>query len=276
MSETPQITVAKALSHAKTLLDGAGVPNAARDAQRLMQHVCGPLLPSELVPDPRGFFAAIAARVRRQPVSQITGRRAFWTAEFEVTRDTLDPRPETEALVGAVLDGPVTRLLDLGTGTGCILLSILAERPDATGLGTDISEAALVIARRNAARLDLADRAAFARADWLDGIDGSFDLIVSNPPYIAEAELPNLAPEVRDWEPRMALTPGGDGLDAYRAIAREAPARLAPSGRLMVEIGAGQAEAVTALWQAAGLAEIRCHSDLDGRDRVVSGRGSVI
>jgi release factor glutamine methyltransferase len=154
-------------------------------------------------------------------------------------------------------------------------LSLLHERPDATGLGTDLSEAALAVARGNAVRHGLTDRADFRCADWFARGSGSFDLIVSNPPYIAEAEMAGLEPEVRDHDPRMALTPGGDGLDAYRAIAAGMVAHLAPGGRLLVEIGPTQASEVSAILQAQGLAAITVLQDLDGRDRVVSGFAPV-
>jgi release factor glutamine methyltransferase len=162
------------------------------------------------------------------------------------------------------------RLLDLGTGTGCILLSCLASMPLATGTGVDLSEPALAVARDNARSLGLAARARFLRSDWFSAVEGRFDLIVSNPPYIAEAEMPGLAAEVRDWEPHLALTPGGDGLGAYRALAAGAGARLMNGGRLFLEIGPSQAAAVSGLLAAQGFVQIRTLADLDGRDRVVS------
>jgi release factor glutamine methyltransferase len=164
------------------------------------------------------------------------------------------------------------KILDLGTGSGAILVTLLAERPLAHGLGTDISLAALAVARTNAESHGLAGRAKLQRSDWFDTIEGRFDLIVSNPPYIAAQEMPGLAPEVRLWEPEMALTDQADGLSAYRQITAGAPARLLSGGGLIVEIGATQAQAVSALFRAAGLEEVRVHPDLDGRDRVVSGR----
>ena len=248
-------------AQARAALAAAGVEAAAGDALRLRR----------AAPDDATFAAWTLRRAAREPVSRILGRRAFWRHDFAVTRDVLDPRPETETLVEAALAAPFGRLLDLGTGSGCILVSLLAERPAATGVGTDASVAALAVAARNAAAAGVAGRAAFRRADWLDGVEGPFDLIVSNPPYVAEAEMAGLAPEVRDWEPRGALTPGGDGLDAYRAIALGARARMTPGGRLMAEVGAGQAGAVSALWAQAGLVRIRALRDLDGRERVVAG-----
>ncbi len=184
----------------------------------------------------------------------------------------LIPRPETEILVAAALERPFAKLLDLGTGTGCILLACLAGMAFATGTGTDISEAALAVARENAGTLGLARRARFLRSDWFSAVQGKYDLIVSNPPYIAAGEMATLAPEVRDWEPRGALTPGGDGLDAYRAIAQGAGARLMPGGRLILEIGPTQAAAVSALLTSAGFPPPEVRRDLDGRDRVVLAR----
>lgn len=266
-----------ALAEAVGRLTEAGIEGAGRDARVLLAHAMGigadrltlhvqDLLTAEAEV---AFEAAVAARLARQPVSQIIGKRLFWGREFRVTRDTLDPRPETELLVKKALEQPFQKMLDLGTGTGCILLSCLAERPAASGTGTDISDAALAVARGNAAALGIA-RAVFLRSDWFSGISGRFDLIVSNPPYIAADEMPGLAPEVRDWEPEAALTPGGDGLDAYRRIAAGAGARLLPGGRLLLEIGPTQAGAVMALLSAQGFAGLVVAQDLDGRDRVVS------
>ncbi len=274
------MTGAEALRDAARRLGAAGVEGAARDARWLLAHALGlspdalaARLSEPLAPAAEAAYgAAVAAREARQPVSQITGRRAFWGRDFLVTPDVLDPRADTELLVELALAEPFQRVLDLGTGTGCILLSLLAERPAASGVGTDISEAALAVARENAARLCLADRADLRRADWFEGLDGRFDLIVSNPPYIAADEMPGLAPEVRDWEPHGALTDGGDGLSAYRAIAAGALAHLASGGRLVVETGAEQGRAVTAIFRAAGLEKPATHTDLEGRQRAVSAR----
>jgi release factor glutamine methyltransferase len=182
----------------------------------------------------------------------------------------LDPRPETETLIAAALDGTFSRVLDLGTGSGAILITLLAERRLATGTGVDLSEKALSVAAANAASLAVADRAIFLQSDWLRAVSGTFDLVVSNPPYIAEAEMPGLAPEVLQWEPRLALTPGGDGLAAYRSILRDIRLVLTPPGRVLLETGAGQGDAVAALCRAAGLRAVTVLQDIDGRDRVVS------
>lgn len=275
---TGGVTGAEALRPAILRLRAAGVADGPGDARRLLAHALG--LPSDRLTlhlhDPldaaqaAAFEAAVAARAARQPVSQIVGERLFFGRSFRVTRDTLDPRPETELLVMAALERPFSRVLDLGTGTGCILLSCLAGMPIATGLGTDLSEPALAVAAENAARHGLAGRVAFRPSDWFAAVPGRFDLILSNPPYIAAAEMAGLAPEVRDWEPHLALSPGGDGLDAYRAIAAGAGARLMGGGRLLLEIGPSQAAAVSALLAAQGFVDLSVRSDLDGRDRVIS------
>jgi release factor glutamine methyltransferase len=267
-----------ALRRAVPLLRDAGIEDGSRDARVLLAHALGIghdrltlKLQDEMTgPQTALYDAALQSRIARQPVAQITGRRLFWGHSFRVTRDVLDPRPETETLVAEALARPFLKMLDLGTGTGCILLSCLKGMPMARGVGTDISDAALQVAIGNTRDLGLEARARFRKADWFSGVTGAFDLIVSNPPYIAEGEMPGLAPEVRDWEPHLALTPGGDGLDPYRAIARGAGARLMPGGRLLVEIGPTQGAAVTALFRAAGLDEVRILPDMDGRDRVVA------
>ncbi|SHL78670.1 [protein release factor]-glutamine N5-methyltransferase [Paracoccus solventivorans] len=268
----------QALAEAVRRLAAAGVPDAAGDALALLgfalgvprHSVRGELSQSLPAPAQTAFAAAIEARAARQPVSQILGWREFWKHRFRVTTDTLDPRPETETLVVAALDLPWDSVLDLGAGTGAILLSLLAERPGARGLGVDLSGAALEVARDNAQALGIA--ADFQCSDWFLGVEGRFGLIVSNPPYIALDEMAALSPEVREWEPRAALTDEGDGLGAYRAIVAGAGAHLLPGGWLAVEIGPTQGAAVAALMAAAGFGEIALRQDLDGRDRVVMGQ----
>lgn len=269
----------EALRAAIPRLAAAGITDAPRDARALLAHAAGIApdrltlhLSDPLTPEAESAFAqAITRRMNREPVSHITGTRLFWGRSFRVTPDTLDPRPETEILVETALSEPFLKCLDLGTGTGCILLSCLAGMPMAQGTGTDIHPATLTVAEENARALNLSTRARFVLSDWFTAIPGRFDLILSNPPYIAEEEMADLSPEVLR-EPRRALTPGGDGLDAYRAIAKGAPARLMPGGRLMVEIGPTQGAQVSALFAAQGLSDIRILPDLDGRDRVVAAR----
>ena len=270
----------EALVAATRQLRAAGIAGAAGDARRLLAHAMG-IAPDRLTlalqdPLPEGaqavLDAALSARAAHQPIAQIIGKRLFWGQEFRVTRDTLDPRPETEILVQAALAQPFERLLDLGTGTGCILISLLRARPQAQGLGCDISPAALAVAADNARALGVAARARFLCSDWFGALSGTgrFDLIVSNPPYIAADEMAALSPDVRDWEPAGALSPGGDGLDAYRSLARDAGAWLSPEGRILLEIGPTQGAAVSDLLAAAGFEAIRILPDLDGRDRVVA------
>ena len=276
------MTAQDALRAAIPRLTAAGIDNAPRDARLLLAYAMGIAadrltlhLPDTLTgPAQAAFEAAITARSAHQPVSQITGQRQFWGRSFKVTPDTLDPRPETEILVAEALSRPFLKLLDLGTGTGCILLSCLADMPMASGVGSDLSAKALDVAKENATALNLTNRAKFQRSDWCAQIQGRFDLIVSNPPYIAADEMPNLSPDVLQWEPHAALTPGGDGLDAYRKIAAQAPARLLAQGRLLLEIGPSQSAAVTALLAAQGLINIRTLADLDGRDRVICAQKS--
>lgn len=267
----------EALRAAIPRLRDGGIEDAALDARLLLAHALGiaqdrlTLHLPDAISDAQAaaYEAALAARVARQPVAQIIGQRQFWGLTFRVTQDTLDPRPDTEALVAEAVKAPFLNMLDLGTGTGCILLSCLKSMPAARGLGVDISPAALDVAGGNADALGLGARASFRASDWFSDVQGCYDLIVSNPPYIAADEMPGLAPEVRDWEPHLALTPGGDGLGPYRIIARDAPSRLMPGGRLLVEIGPTQGAAVAALFAAQGLQEIRVLPDMDGRDRVV-------
>ncbi|WP_349037849.1 peptide chain release factor N(5)-glutamine methyltransferase [Pseudotabrizicola sp. 4114] len=267
-----------ALVQAVRALRAAGVPDAAGDARVLLAHAAG-LAPDRLtlhLPDTAAaevlarYDLLIQRRAAREPVSHLTGGRLFWGRRFIVSADVLDPRPETEVLVAQALRAPFARLLDLGTGSGAILLSLLAEQAGAVGLGVDLSGPALEVAQRNAAAFGLTDRCRFAQGSWFAPVDGQFDLIVSNPPYITEAEMADLSPEVQRYEPHLALTPGGDGLDAYRAIAAGVAVHLAPAGRVLLEIGPTQAAAVAQLLAQAGLRQIRVLSDLDGRDRVVA------
>lgn len=218
------------------------------------------------------YAAMIARRAAHEPVAKILGERAFWGRMFEVTPDVLDPRPETECLIAAALEGPAPdRLLDLGTGSGIIAVTLLAEWPGAQGVASDTSAAALAVAGRNAGRHGVAARLDLRCADWFAGIHGRFDLIVSNPPYIAAAEMPGLAPEVRLHDPRAALTDGADGLTACRAIVAGARAHLRPGGRILLEIGPAQGQQVCTLLTGAGFTGVRILRDFDGRDRVVGG-----
>lgn len=226
----------------------------------------------------RGRLEALAARrASGEPVARILGRREFWSRDFAVSAETLVPRPDTETLVASVLeafsrrglrDAPL-RLLDLGTGSGCILVALLCELPNAWGLGVDISLEALRTARENAAANGVGGRSAFVLSDWGAGISGSYDGIVTNPPYIESEDVEGLAPAVSRYDPRLALDGGADGLDAYRAILPLAARMMKPDGMLAAEIGHTQAAEVASLAQAHGLRTDRIEKDLAGRDRVV-------
>jgi release factor glutamine methyltransferase len=218
-------------------------------------------------------------RLAREPVARIVGCKEFWSMKLSVDSSTLVPRPETETVVEAALaaietDGPRTRALriaDLGTGSGALLLALLAELSSAFGVGTDTHLGALLVARHNAQRFKFT-RAAFLACDMATALRGPFDLIVSNPPYIASGDIATLAPEVRDFDPRAALDGGPDGLNYYRLIAASAPALLKPNGALVVELGVGQAPAVTALISEAGLAASPLRLDLQGLPRALTAK----
>ena len=222
--------------------------------------------------------AALAARrTRREPVSRILGEKEFWSLPMRVTPDVLVPRPETETIVEAALDeidslglrAEKLKILDIGTGTAALLLALLTELSQALGVATDISSAAIAVARGNAERLELTPRCKFVVCNVADAIGGRFDLIVSNPPYIARGAVETLEPEVRDFDPKLALDGGADGLDAYRAIAAAAPGLLRPGGWLIVELGIGQEAAVRALASVAGLQVKTVRPDLAGIARAL-------
>jgi release factor glutamine methyltransferase len=226
----------------------------------------------------KSIDALAKRRLAREPVARILGRKEFWSLPLQVSEAVLVPRPETETIVETALDFVVRgglrmealRILDIGTGSGALMLALLHELEQAHGTATDISAAALSVARANAERLDLASRCTFVECNIADGVPGPFDLIVSNPPYIARAEIAGLDSEVRDYDPKLALDGGIDGLDAYRAIAGDARRLLAPGGRLIVELGAGQEQAVRALFGDVGLKVTGVRADLAGIPRALS------
>ena len=278
------LTLVSAWTAAKRRLTDAGIDSPVIDARLLVEAASGATR-TDIIADPHrrlttgqaeAFERLLARRAAREPVSQILGVKGFWKIMLRVTADVLTPRPETETILDVVLEAfPAAmpfRVLDLGVGSGAILLAILAERPAATGLGVDVSEEALAVARENAANLGLAGRAALLRGDWTAGLESAgFDLVVSNPPYIASGEIAGLSPEVRDHEPRLALDGGPDGLDAYRRLSLDIPRVLRPGGVFAVEIGFDQGAAVAALFQVADLEGVKVVRDLGDRDRVVTG-----
>lgn len=279
------LTLVQAWTAARQRLEAAGVDGPVIDA-RLLVEASADATRADIIADPHRVLTAaqaatledyVSRRARREPVSHILGRRGFWKIMLRVTPDVLTPRPDTETLVELALrefpHGGTFSVLDLGVGSGAILLAILAERPAAKGLGVDVSESALAVARDNAASLGLGRKVALLRSDWTAGLaEASFDLVVSNPPYIRSAEIADLQPEVRDHEPRLALDGGPDGLEAFRRLAPEMLRVLKPGGRFMVEIGWDQSAEVEALFAAAGGISITTSKDLANRDRVVAGR----
>ncbi|HXK08622.1 MAG TPA: peptide chain release factor N(5)-glutamine methyltransferase [Vicinamibacteria bacterium] len=273
------------LAEASSILSAAGVPSAEWDAERLLRHVLGwdraRLLaePERAVPvaEAEALRGLVRRRASREPLQYILGAAPFWKHELVVTKAVLIPRPETEVLVETALElvkgieKPV--IVDVGTGSGCIALSIAAERPDAEVHGTDISEAALEVARENQRRLGLGQRTAFHRGQILEPLAGlEVHLVVSNPPYVDPAELDSLAPEVRLHEPREALVPPGDVLSVYRRLVPAAAAALGEGGALAVEISPFIASAVTRLFVESGFDRPAVRDDLAGRPRVVLSR----
>ena len=259
-----------------------GVEGAARDVRLLLAHALE-IEPVEVIlretdaVDPvrlTAFEQVIARRLSGEPVSRIRGWREFYGRRFTVTPDVLDPRPETELLVAEGLKRlpPGGRVLDLGVGSGCILVSILAEREDASGVGIDMSPAALAVARANAGALGVGGRAHFVERSFADPQGEWFDLALSNPPYISRTDVETLAPDVRNHDPAMALSPGDDALLAYRQILAGLNAWLRPDGWLGVEVGIGQASDLAQLMAAAGLVDIAVFDDLAGIPRAVFGR----
>ena len=279
------VSVSEALHHVAQFFRTNGIEEAEADARALIGHAlhldrARLIAQSDRVLESREVtvISALATRrLRREPVSRILGQKEFWSLPISVTPDVLVPRPETETVVEAALDFIMRsglrleklRILDIGTGSGALLVALLNELPNAAGTGTDVSSAALDVARANAARCRVASRCNFVVCNIANGVEGPFDLIVSNPPYIAHDEIVTLAPEVRDYDPQVALDGGRDGLDVYRAIAGDAKRILASGGRLFVELGVGQDQHVRALFTEVGLSPGTPRKDLAGISRVL-------
>ena len=271
---------AQALGAATEMLRAAGVDAPRRDARLLMQHALGltpeALLAEDRLPlgedEARRLTALVQRRAAREPIAYLTGGREFWSLDFAVDRSALVPRPESETLVEAVLARAARlparlRLLDLGTGSGCLLVALLSELPGAVGFGTDVSAAAVSLARANARRHGLGERASFAIADWGAPLAARFDIVVSNPPYVSELQLASLVPEIVRHEPRTAFSGGNDGYACYRKLAPQVAQLLAPRGLAAIELGSGMADEVGSLFAAAGLVEIGRRRDLAGIER---------
>jgi len=268
-------------------LEAAGVDSPVLDARLLLEAGAG-VSRLEIVTDPRrelsdaqvdAVNALTKRREAREPVSQIIGRKHFWTLELAVNADVLTPRPETEFVVEAGLQATLPadaphRILDLGAGSGAIILALLRERPSATGVAIDVSERALAMVHANANELGVANRLEIRQNDWARDLDERFDLVVSNPPYIRSGDIDELAPEVSRYEPRVALDGGEDGLVAYRIIAAALPRLLKPGAAFALEVGLGQAESVKALVEASGLSAGEPVRDLSGIPRVVVGHSA--
>ncbi|HEY1224088.1 MAG TPA: peptide chain release factor N(5)-glutamine methyltransferase [Brevundimonas sp.] len=276
-------TLLSAWKGAQERLKSGRIDSPSIDARLLLEVAAG-VSRTDILTDPyrvlsdetvAAYEAMIERRLKREPVSRILGRKGFWKIMLNVTPDVLSPRPDTEAILDVVLPafepGRAFEMIDIGTGSGAILLAVLAERPAARGVGTDISFEALAVAKENASSLELDNRAAFLRTEWAAGFgDHSFDLVVSNPPYIPSADIAGLDPEVRDHDPHLALDGGPDGLEPYRLLAPEIMRILKPGGIFAVEIGWDQGDAVKALFDAAGFTDVKVVKDLGDRNRVVT------
>jgi release factor glutamine methyltransferase len=280
---TAKLSVAEAVREAAASLRAAGIDNPRLEARLLIAHALRSPV-ADLLQDPTRAVGAdewrglVARRAGHEPLAYILGHREFWSLDFRVSPATLIPRPDSETIVEAALaafpDRPAPiRVLDLGTGTGCLLLSFLHERPSAVGIGVDRSPEAAALAAANAASLGLAGRAAFVCADWDSALRGQFDVILSNPPYVTSSAIERLMPEVAAFEPRSALDGGPDGADAYRHIIASLPIRLEAGGVAILELGAGQAELVTAIAEDFGL-QASLRKDLSGTPRAIQLRNA--
>ncbi len=288
-STQPSMTAGIAVRRLAKVFKGAGIDTPELDARILVAEALGISRTALMACPERDLSPADIASIadyemrrrRREPVSRILGRREFRSLSLEIGATTLDPRPDTEIVVDAVvavakaIAAPSLCILDLGTGSGAILVAALMELPDATGVGTDIDAAALQIARRNAEQAGVMQRAVFQQAAWLTGVSGKFDIVVSNPPYIPSTDISELEPEVSRFDPRLALDGGADGLDGYRAILTDVHRSLNPGGSIVFEVGYGQAAKVMALCRDYGFEDdetIRLWTDLAGRVRCVAAR----
>jgi release factor glutamine methyltransferase len=272
-------TLGEAVAEVANLLRASGIDEPRREARLLLGRSLA-LDPAAVLGMPerrlseaerRRVENVAARRAAREPVSRIFGTREFWSLEFRLSPETLDPRPDSETLIEAALEALAPdkpqRILDLGTGTGCLLLAVLSERKQAVGVGVDRALGAVTVARGNAARLGFADRASFFVGSWGAALAGPFDLVLANPPYIASAAIATLAPEVSRYEPRLALDGGADGLEAYRVLAPDLARVLHRGGIAALEMGEGQGDEIASILRKAGLQTAARRRDLAGRDR---------
>lgn len=277
-----QPTVSQAVYEAMGKLEAAGCETAALDASLLLAHILGIPRQSLMLDNVKVlnskeielFSETIERRVQKEPIAYIIGSKEFWSLDFFVTRDTLIPRPDSETLIEVSLKliknrAKALSILDIGTGTGCLLIALLKELPQASGVGVDINTGALAVAHRNAVHNAVDARAVFKESHWCDAVNGTFDLIISNPPYIAEKDRASLMQDVVSFEPHKALFAGTDGMDAYKALAPQVAARLNAGGFCIFEAGAGQAGAIVELLKAQGLTDGRTAQDLQGIARAV-------
>ena len=276
------MTVQELLTASQAKLRECGISDPVRDA-RLLLADCLELRTQNLnlLDDSRiseikisKFWRMINERCKRKPVSKILGYRSFWGRDFEINENVLDPRGDTETLIELILDCNFENMLELGTGSGAIAITVLAERPEVTCVATDISQYALNTARTNSKTHGVESRLKLLYSNWFDKISGSFDMIVSNPPYISSKEYAQLSVEVVKYDPKISLTLGGDGLEAYREILSQALEKLSKNGHIFLEIGYTQANAVGHLFKEAGFQQIKVHKDLGSRDRVISAKAS--
>lgn len=268
------IPTTQALAEITDRLKLAGIEEPRREARLLLAFALGTnaagLLARDMV-DPQCYADPLARRAAREPLAYITGHKEFWGLDFLTSPATLIPRPDTETLIEAVLASGIAprSILDLGTGTGCLLLACLHEMPSAFGVGVDLNPAAAHLASRNAQRLGMGNRASFLAGSWANALTYKFDLVLSNPPYIESADIPGLMPEVAAHEPVAALDGGADGLAAYREVIQDLPRILTPDGLTVLELGTGQAKLVSELARQAGF-DYALHRDLSGMDRAIS------
>ena len=276
------MTVQELLTASQAKLRECGISDPIRDARLLLADCLElrtqnlNLLDDSCISEIKisKFWRMINERCKRKPVSKILGYRSFWGRDFEINENVLDPRGDTETLIELILDCNFENMLELGTGSGAIAITVLAERPEVTCVATDISQYALNTARTNSKRHGVQSRLKLLYSNWFDKISGSFDIIVSNPPYISSKEYAQLSAEVLKYDPKISLTLGGDGLEAYREILSQALEKLSKNGHIFLEIGYTQANAVGHLFKEAGFQQIKVHKDLGSRDRVISAKAS--